>query len=200
MYGENRRYQAAEGQRQVLGAILEMTKSRSTGSFVRRAALSTLLATMLGGCSSQAGLTIYSQPSGAYITEVGSGTAIGIAPAFVVYPKYSVKQHRDPDGCFRLRGIKGLWVSGASAMLDPVRICGSPGGRYQVVLARDPSAPNLEKDLQFALQVEATRAQQQQAQASADAAQIAAYTAIQASRPTKCTSTVVDDSVQTNCN
>ncbi len=162
-----------------------------------------LIALLIGstGCATQTVLTVYSQPAGAYVSEIGTSAAFGIAPTTVVYSSNQLKQNgRDPTGCYVLRGLQAKWVSGATASIEPVQVCGSSTGNYHITLVRDQSSPDLEKDLHFALQVEATRAQQQQAQTASDAALIAAYTAIQQSRPTQCTSTAAGESVQTVCN
>jgi len=158
-----------------------------------------LLAVFVTGCSSQATLAVYSQPTGAYLTEVGSGTPFGIAPQLVVYPKAGVQSNPDGPGCYRVRGIEARWVSGARTALNPIRICGSATGTYNITLARDSFSPDLDKDLQFALQVEAARAQQQQAQAASDAALISAYSAIQQTAPVRCTARQVGETVQTVC-
>ena len=158
-----------------------------------------LLATLVSGCSSQATLAVYTQPAGAYLTAVGSGTAFGIAPRLVVYPKYGLKSAPDGTGCYLAGGIEARWVSGARTVLDPIRICGSPAGNYNITLTRDPAWPDMEKDLQFALQAESAQAQQRQAQAASDAALISAYSVLQQAAPVRCTARQVGETVQTVC-
>jgi len=162
----------------------------------------TLAAMALSACATQANLTIYSQPDGAYITEAGTGTAHGIAPVTVYYNAASLAQFRAPDGCYIVGGFEARWVSGVTAALETIRLCGGTTGNYTISVARDPAQPNLEKDLQFALQVQTTRAQQQQAQASEDSALIAAWATLQQSSPktVRCSSTQVGNTVQTRCN
>ena len=62
--------------------------------------------------------------------------------------------HKDVQGCYVVKGVEARWVSGARAMTDPVRLCGSATGSYTITLNRDASYPDLEKDLQFALQIQ----------------------------------------------
>ena len=115
----------------------------------------------LAGCATatQATLAVYSQPPGAYLTEVGTGRVLGIAPAASYYEGQALQNHKDAQGCYVVKGVEARWVSGARAMTDPVRLCGSATGSYTITLNRDASYPDLEKDLQFALQIQAMQAQ-----------------------------------------
>jgi len=151
------------------------------------------------GCASQASLTIYSQPEGAFLTEAGTGNAYGAAPITVWYEPAALRQFRDSNGCFLVKGFEARWVSGVAASLDSIRLCGSENGYFQITFNRDPSQPGLDKDMQFALQLQAVRAQQQQAQAAEDAAAAALFSAWSDSQPVVCTSKQVGNSIQTTC-
>jgi hypothetical protein len=111
---------------------------------------------MLGvGCATQASLTVFSQPAGAYISAISPGTRGGIAPFTFYYDGNALKAYKGPDGCYLVKGFKARWVSGVSAREQNVRLCGSSTGDYNITVIRDPSAPGFEKDMQFALQVQA---------------------------------------------
>ena len=155
----------------------------------------------LGGCATQASLTVFSQPEGAYLTEKGTGKVYGIAPATVVYDPAALAKYKGPDGCFRVKGFEARWVSGATASLELVRLCGSSTGSFNITFSRDPKFPELRRDLEFALRIQQTRAQQQQARAAQDAADAAFYRALFAPprKPVNCTSTQIGNTVQTNC-
>jgi len=154
------------------------------------------------GCATQASLTVLSQPEGAYITEVETGKSFGMAPIVVVYAPAALSQHKNPEGCYMVKGFEARWVSGAVSTIKPIKLCGSSVGRYNISLNRDPSHPGLEKDLQFVLQLQTMRAQQQQAQAAKNAAAAALWSAWSASQQNNinCITTPVGNSVYTNCN
>ena len=155
---------------------------------------------LLLGCTTHATLTLYSQPEGAYITHKPSGYSYGIAPVSVSYAATELAQHPTADGCYLVAGFDAQWVSGTTASLETIKLCGSPVGDYTISFNRDRSAPGLDKDMQFALQVQSIRAQQQQAAA----AESAAITAILGSMGTRssslrCTSRQVGSIVLTDC-
>ncbi len=166
-----------------------------------RALVLTVAAALLGGCSTQATLTLQSQPVGAYLIEKDTGKQHGIAPVTVYYDASSLAKHKGTDGCFRVKGFEARWVSGTTAALEFVRLCGSSTGNYEITFSRDPKAPDFDKDLQFALQLQATRAQQQQATAAQDAAAAAMYRSLvpPPRRAVNCTSTQIGNTVRTNC-
>ena len=166
-----------------------------------RTALSAL-AVFTTGCSTQASLTILSQPEGAYVTEIATGRVIGVAPTSVVYDGARLFATKQPDGCYRVRGFEVRWVSGAKAALEMVSICGSATGAYNITFSRPADFPDLEKDLLFSLQVQTLRAQQQQAQAAQDAAAAAVLRAFSppTATPVLCVSRQIGILVQTTCN
>lgn len=171
---------------------------------------------VMSGCATQASLTILSQPEGAYLTEKGSGKVFGVAPVVVAYDANALANHKRADGCYLVQGFEARWVSGATASVDHMTLCGSSTGAYTITFSRAPNYPDLQRDLQFALQIQAIRAQQQQARAAQDAAAAAqARAAQEAARartaqnaaalralnaaPINCTSTQMGHIVQTNC-
>ncbi|MEK6212333.1 MAG: hypothetical protein AABM64_18575 [Pseudomonadota bacterium] len=166
-----------------------------------RLAFLAMIAVLTSGCATQASLTVMSQPEGAFITEKGSGTSYGTAPVTVFYDGATLLRHKNADGCYLVKGFEARWVSGTTASLDFVRLCASNVGDYNISFSRDPAQPSLDKDLQFALQLQALRAQQQQAKAAQDAASAALFSAwANTQRPNvNCTSTQIGNTVQTNC-
>lgn len=120
----------------------------------------------VSGCATQATLNVYSQPTGAYITEIDTPLTLGITPTAVVYNPSALEQNKNSEGCYMVRGFKAKWVSGATSTLNPIRLCGGSTDTYNITINRDGSYPNLEKDLNFAMQVQNLLAQQQQAQSS----------------------------------
>lgn len=156
---------------------------------------------LVAGCATQASLMVLSQPEGAFITEKETGTSYGTTPLTVVYDGATLLRNQTVDGCYLTKGLEARWVSGIVASLEFVRLCGSNVGNYSISFSRDPAKPGLNKDLQFALQLQGVRAQQQQAQAVQDAA-AAAFFQQWANSPrtnVNCTSTQIGNTVQTNC-
>jgi hypothetical protein len=159
------------------------------------------------GCASKQTLTLYSQPSGAYITELGTGTVYGIAPVVVQYDSKTLSASKDASGCSLVRGFEAKWVSGATTSSPSIRLCTNSNNAFNYQLSRDANAPGLEADLDFAMRQGALRAQQQQAEAIQNAAAIQAWGAFQAMQPKptpmptpiSCTSYALGNQVQTNC-
>ena len=153
------------------------------------------------GCATQASLTIFSEPEGAYITEMDTGKSFGMAPVTVTYNPKLLNLYKNAEGCFVVKGVIARWVSGAKTIIHPIKLCGSNVGSYDVSVDRDPSLPGLDKDLQFVIQLQTLRAQQQQAQAAKSAAAAALWSAWSTSLPKniKCTTTRIGDTTYTNC-
>jgi hypothetical protein len=160
-----------------------------------------LAAVAVGGCATHASLAVFSQPEGAYITEKGTGRVIGVTPTRVVYDPESLTKYRRADGCYIVKGLEARWVSGATSALDLISLCGQRNGAYNITFSRAGNYPDLEKDLEFALRLQSVRAQEQQAQASQDAALAAVYQAFipKPAKPLNCTSTQIGNTVRTNC-
>jgi hypothetical protein len=159
-----------------------------------------LSAFLFAGCATQATLTISSTPDGAYITENGSGKAYGVTPVTVYYDSAKLINFKGQDGCFRVRGFEARWVSGTTARLQTVRLCGSKTGGYTITFSRDTSAPGFAQDMQFSLQLQQLRAQQQQARAAQEAAAAALFQALSPQKTTFfCTTTQYGSIAQTTC-
>jgi len=167
---------------------------------IRLAILSPIFAALIG-C--QASLTIFSQPEGAYLTEPETGTAYGVAPAIVFYDSKALSNYKRADGCYYVKSIEAHWVSGAIKNSGPIRLRGPSDGSYNMTIPRPSAYPDLDRDLQFALQLQSIRAQQQQAYAAQQAAAALLYRALnppQSNSLTNCVSTPFGNSVHTNCN
>ena len=118
------------------------------------------LVAFLTGCATHSTLTVTSQPSGASITEAGTGKALGVAPVVLYYDA-----HKDASGCFQVGGLNAKWVSGATTSSEPIiRFCGSNTGVYRYLFIRDAKAEGLDKDFDFSMRQSAVAAQQAQAQ------------------------------------
>ena len=125
-------------------------------------------AVLLTGCATQQAnqippntvqLTIMSEPAGAFISEKGTTTR-GMAPLVLTYSASGLS--KDNNGCSVVKGFEARWGSGASASTtNTLRFCGG-GNKFHYVLNRNPADPNLDKDLQIAMQL----TQQQQAAAA----------------------------------
>ena len=120
------------------------------------------LVAFLTGCATHSTLTVTSQPSGASITEAGTGKALGVAPVVLYYDA-----HKDASGCFQVGGLNAKWVSGATTSSEPIiRFCGSNTGNYRYLFIRDAKAEGLDKDFDFSMRQSAVAAQQAQAKAA----------------------------------
>lgn len=138
---------------------------------------------LLLGCETN--LTIHTQPEGAMVISQ-SGNIIGISPVVLSYDPYALMEHRGNDGCYWIEGVTIKWASGATVASDQsIRLCGSPFEAYSISFQRDPNAPGLEKDIEFALKVQSMRIQQQQADA---ANSMTAIQMLNAMQKTTCTS------------
>jgi len=165
----------------------------------------------LGCAATQASLTVLSQPEGAYITEIRTGKSFGMAPIAVVYNPAELEQNKNSEGCYMVGGFEARWVSGAISIVDPIKLCGSNVGSYNIGFNRNPSHPGLEKDLQFVIQLQTLRAQQQQASAQqqqADAAAAALWSALSDNSQNSsnnqqtninCTTRQSGNTIRTNC-
>lgn len=123
------------------------------------------LIVFLSGCANPL-LTINSQPEGAYITELSTGRNLGIAPITVAYEMEELKKHKDAKGCFLVGGLEAKWSSGASKSTGILKLCVVSGLKFEYTIDRGTEFPGLDKDLQFALQVQTARQQQSQSKTS----------------------------------
>ncbi len=161
---------------------------------------SALVATLLGCATPGVTVTVTSTPDGAYITSGNSGVS-GIVPVTAFWDKQSLK--RDEKGCFQLQGFTARWASGAITEVPVLQHCGEPDGNYTFNMSRNMNSPDFDKDLQFALQVQAVRAQNAQATASQSAALATMWSALSVPQknqtPVQCSSYTIENSVQTTC-
>lgn len=135
-----------------------------------RRCVSLLMSLAVAGC--HATLNVMSQPEGALVTEIGTGTAFGVTPVSLSYDLLS--EPRGADGCYRTKGLSLRWASGASAALPAVLLCGGALNSYEITFSRPLDYPGLDRDLMFALQAQGVRAQVQAAKAAQDAVALAA--------------------------
>jgi len=162
-----------------------------------------VLASTIVGCSTPGvRLTVTSEPDGAYITS--GGPVSEIVPVVAFWEMRSLeKTSRDEKGCFQLKGFTARWASGGITEVPVVRVCGEADGDYNFMISRDMNHPNLEKDLQFALQVQAVKAQNAHAEASRAAAFAAMWSAAKVGqttqKPVYCSTYNSGSTIQTNC-
>ncbi len=174
---------------------------------MRGLAAAFLIATIVGCGTPGVNLTITSSPDGAYITSENPIT--GIVPVVAFWDKTTLDSlKRDGNGCLLLKGFTATWVSGAVTSVPIIRHCDkSTDGNFNFVMARDMNVPGLDKDLQFALQVENARVQKQQADAAQAMAYSAMWSAARANQPTykstqqsiNCTTYGSGSGLYTNC-
>ena len=146
---------------------------------------------LLSACNA----TIYvtSQPEGAYITR-HSGYPGGFAP---IQYNVSIDENRDVDssGCWIAQGITAQWASGATVKYDRLRLCGSSRGYYTFNMVRPQDAPNLQADLNFAMQMKSQKSAADRASAARAAAALggmaAGLNAMQTPQPQTNTNTYI---------
>ena len=133
---------------------------------IYKATLTAVVCLAITGCAKPK-LTVFSQPEGAYISDL-SGNAFGVAPVTLNYNLDDLKKHRDSNGCFLVGGIQGTWPSGASSSSGTIKLCVVSTLSFNVTINRRPESPGLDKDLQFALQLQQARQQSIQQKDNAD--------------------------------
>ena len=103
-------------------------------------------------CSSNAIRIRYdSEPQGAMISPVDSITPLGRAP---VMRAYNMKTLPAPDenGCIVIPGVEALWDSGATARVGGLRVCDLEQKVFAIKLPRPTGYPDLDVDLEVALE------------------------------------------------
>jgi hypothetical protein len=167
-----------------------------------------LVATFIGCSTPGIRVTVISEPDGAYITSEDDGPygESGIVPVVAFWGEELLESpsNRDKRGCLRLTGFTATWVSGAVTKVPVVQHCEkSTNGDYHFVMKRDMNFPGLEKDLQFALSVQAQSAQTAQVQAAEAMALSSMWSAARVGQPTQrpinCSSYASGSTIQTNC-
>lgn len=163
-----------------------------------------ILFLFISGCATQVGLTYHTTPDGALISYQDGSQQHGISPVRVFY-NWDEKYVK--DGCLNTKGITAKWPSGAiTSSPGIVTVCGGPG-EYNYKLDRPSNVDGLEKDMNFALQVQRTRAIQKQAQQAGVQSELQMLQLFQSFNPPKkkvnnnisCNSRVVGSSVRTDC-
>lgn len=151
---------------------------------------------LLSGCASQTQLSITyaSDPSGAVLYS--GGNRIGYTP-YTLY--YNISEEAKKNGFINIAGSKVQWASGAEAEIKPTKIdITKHGVSKQIMFNRPNGVPGIETDIRLSLEIERTRAMQQQAIIQEERAAAERYrTHIQ--RPINCTSTVIGDTIYTYC-
>jgi len=98
-----------------------------------------LVSMLFVGCAHRATLYIYSQPTGAHITEVETGKSYGATPVIVWYDPAALIPHKNAEGCYIVKGFEAQWATGARAIMNPVKLCGSIVGNYNISLKSEES-------------------------------------------------------------
>ncbi len=118
-------------------------------------------AALLTGCSTT--VVFESDIEGAVVTSA-AGQKYGMTPVSVSFPDKQLDATRQPDGCARIPGVTYTWASGATVSSpNPILLC-TGGSMHRYVMKRPADAPDLEKDLQTALQLARLRQAQLQNQ------------------------------------
>jgi hypothetical protein len=129
-------------------------------TFLKRKNIIWVAVTLLStGCVPPVSLTVLTEPEGGYISG-HNGRSYGIAPVVISYDFESFKKSKNADGCFVGEGFVTQWVSGASKTTENVIMCPTYPFKYQIKIDRGTNAPDLDKDLQFAMQVKQSNQKQ----------------------------------------
>jgi len=116
---------------------------------------------VVSGCGTTVGVTYYTSPDGAMLAYKDGSQQHGITP---IRLEYQWDQRFVANGCLKTKGVMATWSSGARAESpEIITVCGGPG-EYNYKLDRPSTGDGLDKDLSFALDVQKTRAMQQQAE------------------------------------
>lgn len=107
----------------------------------------------LCGCA-VAQLQVRTSPSGAVISEIGSGKEFRTP---VDIPYALTDKHRDGSGCYIVNGFIARWASGAQDRTpDRIQLCGS-GPIWNYTINRPTGHPNLTTDIQVDRQIAANQ-------------------------------------------
>ncbi|MDR0775147.1 MAG: hypothetical protein LBE81_00710 [Azonexus sp.] len=157
--------------------------------------LSVIAALLFSGCASQLSVTYNSDPPGAVLYQ--GGQRIGYTP-YTLY--YDVSKEDKKRGFMDIAGTRVQWASGATAGITSLR---ADFARYglsqQFTFNRPDGVLGRETDVRFSLELERTRAMQEQATAQRRQAAAQEERAAAAKRSTNCTSTVIGSIVTTSC-
>ena len=150
----------------------------------------------LGACASGLKVTYQSDPPGAALYQ--GSQLMGYTPYVL---QYEVTDDDRRRGAKLLQGTSVKWASGAAASVPSLTANFNQFGLNQLFTFQRPDVPGREVDMQFALELQKLAIMRQQASAQQSQAY---YQLLQATRPvvrptTNCTSTVIGNTVHTNC-
>ncbi|MCG5030926.1 hypothetical protein MAF45_05635 [Mesosutterella sp. OilRF-GAM-744-9] len=128
-------------------------------------------AVALTGCAT-ASFQFVSDPEGAVVKALDSGSVVGTTPFTVTMERDKIANLMTRPGCYRLpSGYEAVWGSGAkAASASPLELCDPGGSRdvtFQIRFDRPKDAPGLENDLRTALRNAQRRADLERARAEA---------------------------------
>jgi len=159
------------------------------------------LVSMLGACASSLKVTYQSDPPGAALYQ--GAQMFGYTPYTL---EYQVSDEDRKRGGKLLQGTTVKWASGASAQVSSLNADFSKFGLNQsFTFQRPDSYPGRDIDMQFSLKLQELAIMRQQANAQQNQAYwqmintINQQNRVPVRTPTNCTSTVIGNTVQTNC-
>lgn len=147
-----------------------------------------LLCLLLSGCATNIGLTYQTQPAGALLSYMDGTQQVGLSP---VRMNYVWDEKFVSNGCLHTKGVTAQWVSGARVSSPQVITICKQSGEFTYNLPRPTDAPGLEKDMQFALEVERTRIMQQQAETANQQTQLQMIQMFNSIQPKTTTGTII---------
>ena len=102
---------------------LDSPERASVSQVVRKFCLLMIFPLAVMGCSSNTMLTVHSEPEGAELTTVGTGVALGRAPAVLVFSSSDLENALQANDCYLVRGIEAIWLSGATLSMETIELC-----------------------------------------------------------------------------
>lgn len=121
---------------------------------------------LCSGCASKLSVTYNSDPPGAVLYS--GGKRYGYTPLTL---NYEVTEKAKQLGFIYLADAKVQWISGAEAEIKSLKADIAKFGLYQQFTFNRPNGiPGRDSDIRFSLELDRTRAMQQQAAAAEDAA------------------------------
>jgi len=157
--------------------------------------LALLLTLAFVGCRKEAHVYVWTQPVGALVRHVDGGTSEMSGPPLAW--NYTLPKEKGP--CWIIRGFVVEWASGARASMDRVQVCGKNNQDFHLTFPRPEGYPNLNTDLEIALQVEQMLYQNAALRDARRQSLIQAIYGARSSRRVNCTSTQVGSQIYTTC-
>lgn len=115
----------------------------------------------LGGCTTY--VTVESNPEGATITDLRDNRVFGTAPVSIPYKTKELRAMRKDEGSAKIPGFMATWPSGAKAQSkSPIVLDDLYDNKTVIMIERPEKAPDLVKDLDFALKQAQKRADEAQ--------------------------------------